>query len=635
MVEFNRQERIVKVKIAYYGPAVGGKTTNLKVLYDRAKRGRRGEFVSVNSQQDRTILCDLLPLKSVGFRGLDLRFQLAAVPGQAIYAPARRVVLRGSDGVVFVANSAVDRWHENVQSFRELQGHLLAQELDPGTIPMVLQYNKRDLPELLDFDTLDRGLNPRRVPTFPAVAMRGEGVLETFSEIIRLTLTDLSRRYPALALPEGQTFDEWAEMTMLSMFGAAQLAGGVPSSNEDDVVKIDLPEEALFKEGDSGHHLLRVSMPEDAGRTTAAATDSGSAAVLAETYAQASTELGQRVTELREERDLARGRLAEVRVALQLAEQKAEEGQIEDRAQRILGILMRSASASHASLLLTTTDPPQILVLPPLVTDPLARTQWGAVHLHELRELAEARIEEGATLPALAEALGQSEPAFEAVALVPLRSAERGLALAILYYREHMSLPTPEALEHLGFLGRVLAGPLEAAAAREATASADRMRAVSRASASALASLVTRLPPGSIRRAVLPMEDVLAPLKVPGVTVTVVPGTPPVLGDASLLRYAVATLVARCEAAALERSMIPVIGAYAGPEEGFVRVHVWLGEGAAVVGGPVVTQSFSSDADAEMTAVYAVMALHEGYLVIPESTTALVHFVLQLSPAPV
>ena len=103
--------------------------------------------MSVNSQQDRTILCDLLPLKSVGFRGLDLRFQLAAVPGQAIYAPARRVVLRGSDGVVFVANSAIDRWHENVQSFRELQGHLLAQQLDPATIPMVLQYNKRDLPD--------------------------------------------------------------------------------------------------------------------------------------------------------------------------------------------------------------------------------------------------------------------------------------------------------------------------------------------------------------------------------------------------------------------------------------------------------------------------------------------------------
>jgi hypothetical protein len=148
-----------------------------------------------------------------------------------------------------------------------------------------------------------------------------------------------------------------------------------------------------------------------------------------------------------------------------------------------------------------------------------------------------------------------------------------------------------------------------------------------------MASLLTRLPPGSARRVSLLFEDVLAPLRVPGVTVTVVPGTPPVLGDAALLRYAVATLVARCEAAALERSMIPVIGVYAGLEEGFVRVHVWLGEGAAVVGAPVVTQAFAADADAEMTAVYAVMVLHEGYLVTPESEGALVHFVLQLSPA--
>jgi signal recognition particle receptor subunit beta len=630
MVEFDRQERLIKVKIAYYGPAVGGKTTNLKVLYDRARGGRRGEFVSINSQQDRTILCDLLPLKSGGFRGFDLRFQLAAVPGQAIYAPARRVVLRGSDGVVFVANSATDRWHENLQSFRELQAHLFAQQIDPATIPMVFQYNKRDLPDVLEVEALDRGLNARRVPVFPAVATRGEGVLETFSAIVQLTLEDLARRYPALALPEGQKIEDWTEQAIVSMFGAVRLSEG---ESEDETVTVDLPEEALFSEEASARHLLRLTMPDEGGKTAASAPDAGASAVLAESYAQASTELGLRVTDLREERDLARARLAEVRVSLELAEQKAGEGEIEDRAQRILSILMRSASAANASLLLTTTDPPQILVLPPLVTDPLARTRWGALHLHDLRELAEPRLEEGTVMPALGEALAMGEPVFESVALVPLRSAERGLALALLYYRPHMTLPTPDTLDHVGFLGHVLAGPLEAAAAREATASADRMRAVSHASASAMASLLTRLPAGSARRATLPIEDVLAPLRVPGVTVTVVPGTPPVHGDASLLRYAVATLVARCEAAALERSMIPVIGVYAALEEGFVRVHVWLGEGAAVIGAPVVTQAFTADADVEMTAVYAVMALHEGYLVTPESQGAVVHYVLQLSPA--
>jgi hypothetical protein len=196
-----------------------------------------------------------------------------------------------------------------------------------------------------------------------------------------------------------------------------------------------------------------------------------------------------------------------------------------------------------------------------------------------------------------------------------------------------MTLPRAETLEHVGFLGRILAGPLEAAAAREAKASVERMRAVSRASAGAVASLLTRLPGGTTRRAPVKLEDVLAPLRVPGVDVTVVEGTPPVSGDSTLLRFAVAALVARCEAAALERSMIPVIGVHAGLEQNFVRVHVWVGEGTASVGAPVVTEAFSADADAEMSAVYAIMALHSGNLVAPESRGAVVHYVLQLAVA--
>jgi hypothetical protein len=630
MVEFDREERVIKVKIAYYGPAVGGKTTNLKVLYDRAKASRRGEFVSVNSQQDRTILCDLLPIRSTGFRGFDLRFQLAAVPGQAIYAPARRVVLRGSDGVVFVANSATDRFHENLQSFRELQGHLLAQQIDPMKIPTVLQYNKRDLPDVLDIEALEHGMNSRRVPHYPAVAVRGEGVLETFAAIVRLTLEDLARRHPAIALPEGESIAEWTEQAIVSVFGTSRLRDGLGA---DELVTVEVPEEALLDEASSTRYLLRVSMPEDSGVTAAATPDAKAGDILAESYAQASTELGLQVTDLREQRDLARSRLAEVKIALELAEQKAGEGEIEDRAQRILSILMRAGDASNASLLLTTTDPPQVLVLPPLVSDPLARTAWGAQHLHDLRALDQPQLEEGPSRPQLAEALSAVEPAFESIAVVPFRSAERVLALAILYYRPHLALPSAHTLEHVGFLARVLAGPLEAAAAREAGASADRMRALSRATASAMASVLTRLPPTAARRALLAPEDVLAPLRVPGVTVTVAPGTPPIAGDASLLRFAVATLVARCESLALERSTIPVIGVYAGLEEEFVRIHVWLGEGAAVVGAPAGSHAFSSDSDAEMTAVYAVMTLHQGYLVTPGSEGTPAHFVLQLSPA--
>ncbi len=626
MVEFNREERVIRVKIAYYGPAVGGKTTNLKVLYDRANAKRRGDFVSVNSQQDRTILCDLLPIKTGGFKGHDLRLQLAAVPGQAMYAPARRVVLRGSDGVVFVANSATDRWHENLQSFREMQGHLLAQQIDPMKIPLVFQYNKRDLPEVMEIEALERGINSRRVPHLPAVAVRGEGVLETFGTIVRLTLEDLAVRYREIAVPAGDSIAAWTERTLLSMFGTTRLTGGEAG---DEIVAVDA--EKAAEEGAAGRRLLRVSMPEDSGVTAAASGESRAGELLAESYAQASTELGIQLTDMREQRDLARSRLAEVKISLDLAEQKAGEGEVEDRGHRILAILMRAADAAHASLLLTTTEPPQVLVLPPLVVDPLARTRWGALHLRELREIDEPRLEEGALIPQLAEALADADPPFESVAVVPFRSADRVLALAILYYRPHMALPTDHTLDHLGFLARVLTGPLESAAAREATASVDRMRSFSRAAAAAMASVLTRLPAAAVRRSVLALDDVLAPLRVPGVTVTVVPGTPPVAGDASLLRYAISTLVSRCEAVAVERATVPVIGVYAGLEEGVVRIHVWLGEGTAVVGAPAATSGHGADSDAEVTAVYAVMALHQGQLVVSESTPA--HFVLQLPPA--
>ena len=137
-------------------------------------------MISVNSAQDRTILFDLLPLKTPGFRGFDLRLQVLAVPGQAMYAATRRLVLKGADSLVFVANSALDRWEENLQSYREMTQNLLSHHLDPGQMPLVFQYNKRDLPQVLEVEALDRALNTRKTDVVPAVAMRGEGVLETF-----------------------------------------------------------------------------------------------------------------------------------------------------------------------------------------------------------------------------------------------------------------------------------------------------------------------------------------------------------------------------------------------------------------------------------------------------------------------
>jgi signal recognition particle receptor subunit beta len=223
MVELNHRDRQIKVKIVYYGPPVGGKTTNLQVLHQHAEAARRGEMISINSAQDRTILFDLLPLRTAGFRGFDLRLQILAVPGQAMYATTRRLVLKNADSLVFVANSAVDRWEENLQSFREMTQNLLAHRLDPATMPLVFQYNKRDLPQVMDTEFMDRALNARKVDSIPAVAVRGDGVLETFSAILMRTVQDLAKRYSILETTRGQPAWQWTQAAVLSMFGTSTL----------------------------------------------------------------------------------------------------------------------------------------------------------------------------------------------------------------------------------------------------------------------------------------------------------------------------------------------------------------------------------------------------------------------------
>jgi mutual gliding-motility protein MglA len=284
MVDINHLQRTIKVKLVYYGPAVGGKTTNIKVLFERALGSRRGQFVSVNSAQDRTILADLLPLRTGGFRGYDLKVQLLAVPGQAMYAATRRVVVKGADGVVFVANSADDRWSENLQSLQEMAANLLAQQIDASRIPLVFQYNKRDLPAVIELPALSRALNGRHVPEFPAVASRGEGVLETFTSILTLTIEDLCRRYVTLQLPAGQTVAAWAKQAVEGMFGAARLdAPEAPPAAPAEVVE---------------HLKVRVPTADDSGRGTLVGADARPDS-LTESYAQASAELGFAVSELR------------------------------------------------------------------------------------------------------------------------------------------------------------------------------------------------------------------------------------------------------------------------------------------------------------------------------------------------
>ena len=220
MVELNHSERSMRAKIVYYGPATGGKTTNLQVIHRRAKREKDFDLFSIDTAQNRTILFDLLPMSTPAFQNYQLRFQLIGVPGQKLYAATRKMLLKNADAIVFVANSAADRWTESLESFNEMIGFLEAQGLDPATIPTVFQYNKQDLGDTIDLKTMEEAMNPRQAPHFLAVANQEKGVLETFAGALRSTVSDLARRYGMdKELSHAQNVEEWAEQTMLLTFG--------------------------------------------------------------------------------------------------------------------------------------------------------------------------------------------------------------------------------------------------------------------------------------------------------------------------------------------------------------------------------------------------------------------------------
>jgi len=192
LVNFTTRE--ITCKIVYYGPGRSGKTTNLHYIYGRVPDARRGRMVSLATQTDRTLFFDFLPIDLGLISGFSTRFQLYTVPGQVYYNATRRLVLQGSDGVVFVADSQARQLDENLESLQNLQSNLLELGIDVRSLPVVLQYNKQDLPRELVLQTadLDDALNFRGVPSFGADALHGKGVFETLKGISELVLKRLS-----------------------------------------------------------------------------------------------------------------------------------------------------------------------------------------------------------------------------------------------------------------------------------------------------------------------------------------------------------------------------------------------------------------------------------------------------------
>ena len=192
LVNFTTRE--ITCKIVYYGPGRSGKTTNLHYVYGRVPDGRRGRMVSLATQTDRTLFFDFLPIDLGQISGFTTRFQLYTVPGQVYYNATRRLVLQGADGVVFVADSQARQLDENLESLQNLQANLLELGVDIRGVPLVMQYNKQDLPRelIIQQADMDDALNFRGVPSFPADALHGPGVFETLKGISELVLKKLA-----------------------------------------------------------------------------------------------------------------------------------------------------------------------------------------------------------------------------------------------------------------------------------------------------------------------------------------------------------------------------------------------------------------------------------------------------------
>ena len=189
----NFPAREINCKLVYYGPGLGGKTANLQWIYDHTGTGQKGKMVSLATETDRTLFFDFLPLDLGTVRGFKTRFHLYTVRGQVFYEASRRLILKGADGVVFVADSQEERLDANIETLENLREHLKDHNLDFATIPYVLQLNKRDLPNILPVPELQKHIGVKGEPAIEAVAITGQGVFDTLKEVAKLVLNELRK----------------------------------------------------------------------------------------------------------------------------------------------------------------------------------------------------------------------------------------------------------------------------------------------------------------------------------------------------------------------------------------------------------------------------------------------------------
>jgi signal recognition particle receptor subunit beta len=192
MSMINYASREINCKLVYYGPGLGGKTTNLEYIFSKINPETRGKMISLATEQERTLFFDFLPVDLGSIRGFKTRFHLYTVPGQVYYNASRRLILKGVDGLVFVGDSQAERMDANIAAMENLYENLGDYGYDPREVPMVVQYNKRDLPTAVPVDEMRSHLNPMALPEYDAISVTGKGVFDTLKAVSKLVLKSLS-----------------------------------------------------------------------------------------------------------------------------------------------------------------------------------------------------------------------------------------------------------------------------------------------------------------------------------------------------------------------------------------------------------------------------------------------------------
>jgi len=253
---FNYTTKEITVKVVYYGPGLSGKTTNLQYLHHTINSGTKGKLVSLPTESDRTLFFDLLPVNLGKIRDFSLRFQLYTVPGQVRYNATRKLVLKGADAVIFVADSQQEMREQNIESFKNMKENLIANNINPDEIPIILQYNKRDLPNILSIQELNRDLNENgKYKYIEAIAVDGTGVEDTFQDINKIAIDELKHKidlpYPkkAVDVPAAQETPTKTEIVKAS-------------SEEPSMVGTEL-EPTLYEPASVEETLIKKTTEED------------------------------------------------------------------------------------------------------------------------------------------------------------------------------------------------------------------------------------------------------------------------------------------------------------------------------------------------------------------------------------